>query len=324
VTTFKNGDVRWPAISADGKVIMFEHDFGIWKLDVNTKRATEIKLNIDAETQENLSEMQSFSSQADDYDLAPNSRHIVVSIHGEIFTAPVEEAISNRSPTAPRAIATLLIHRTASGSRMVSDQSGREELFVVPVDGSAPATQVTDIDALKNAYNWSPDSKEIAFTSSDDKLRKLAVATKQVTELDSSHYGVSARRSGRPTASGFAYSKQDVSRTSDVYMISAAGTDKEPHKLTFDSSNDGNPHFRPDGRKLFFQRVEARRATTAISQIYSVWLEHRSAIRTIAEEREAASDSPPAGGKRLKAHRAPRPVRKRIVRRARSRWIGMV
>ncbi|HEY0366007.1 MAG TPA: DPP IV N-terminal domain-containing protein, partial [Pyrinomonadaceae bacterium] len=51
VTTFKNGDVRWPTISADGKVIMFEHDFGIWKLDVNSKRATPITLNIDAETQ---------------------------------------------------------------------------------------------------------------------------------------------------------------------------------------------------------------------------------------------------------------------------------
>src|SRR5215217_9492282 len=76
VTTFKNGDVRWPAISADGKVIMFEHDFGIWKFDVGSKRATPIKLDIDAETQENLSEVQSFNSQADDYDLAPNSRRI--------------------------------------------------------------------------------------------------------------------------------------------------------------------------------------------------------------------------------------------------------
>src|SRR5205085_8322910 len=30
ITTFKAGDVRWPAMSADGRVIVFEHDFGIW------------------------------------------------------------------------------------------------------------------------------------------------------------------------------------------------------------------------------------------------------------------------------------------------------
>ena len=74
VTSFKTGDVRWPAISADGKVIVFEHDFGIWKLDVASRKATPIKLDIAAETQENLAEVRDFNSQADDYDLAPFGR----------------------------------------------------------------------------------------------------------------------------------------------------------------------------------------------------------------------------------------------------------
>ena len=43
VTTFKSGDVRWPAMSADGKVITFEHDFGAWKLDVATRKAAPIR-----------------------------------------------------------------------------------------------------------------------------------------------------------------------------------------------------------------------------------------------------------------------------------------
>ena len=67
---------------------MFEHDFGIWKLDVASKRATPITLNIDAETQENLSEMQSFSSQADDYDLAPNlTTHRVLDSWRDLYRA---------------------------------------------------------------------------------------------------------------------------------------------------------------------------------------------------------------------------------------------
>jgi hypothetical protein len=53
----------------------------------------------------------------------------------------------------------------------------------------APRNRLTDIDALKSGYNWSPDSKEIAFAASDNNLRKLTVATKQVTVLDTSHYG---------------------------------------------------------------------------------------------------------------------------------------
>src|SRR5262249_1733561 len=149
------------------------------------------------------------------------------------------------------------------------------ELYVIPVDGSAPAQKLTDIDALKLNYNWSPDSKEIAFSCSDDKLRKLAVATKQLMELDSSRYGNISSPQWSPDGKWIAYSKSDATRTSDVYIIASSGEEKEPHKVTFDSSNDANPLFSPDGRKLFFQRVEASGGNTPNSiQIYSVGLEH--------------------------------------------------
>ncbi|HEV7902554.1 MAG TPA: hypothetical protein VGO96_01835, partial [Pyrinomonadaceae bacterium] len=91
VTSFKTGDVRWPAISADGKTIVFEHDFGVSKLDVASKRVTPLRFDINAETEESLSEVRNFNSEVDDYDLAPNSRRVVFAVHGEIFTAPVEE-----------------------------------------------------------------------------------------------------------------------------------------------------------------------------------------------------------------------------------------
>jgi tricorn protease len=297
VTTFKAGDVRWPAISSDGRVIMFEHDFGIWKLDVNSKRATPITLNIDAETQENLSELQSFNSQADDYDLSPSSRRIVISTHGEIFTAPVEEGDLKQLTDGPARDRNVSYSPDGKWVSYVSDQSGREEIFVVPVDGSAPAQQITDIDALKSGYNWSPDSKEIAFTASDDKLRKLVVATKQVTVLDTSRYGGFSAPVWSPDGKWIAYSKQDISRTSDVYIVASSGEDKEPHKITFDSSNDGNPRFGPDGRKLYFQRVEGSVGNAPNSvQIYSVWLERQDKDPDDAEEREAEAPQPAGEG----------------------------
>ena len=296
VTSFKTGDVRWPAISSDGKVIVFEHDFGIWKLDVNSKRATPINLNIDAETQENMTELESFNSQADDYDLAPNSRHIAFSIHGEIFTAPVDEGDIKQITDGPARDQGVSYSPDGKWLGYVSDQSGREELYVVPVDGSAPAQQITDIDALKLSANWSPDSKEIAFASSDDKLRKVTVATKQVIELDSSRYGNFGTPVWSPDGKWIAYSKQDATRTSDVYLIASSGAEKEAHKVTFDASNDTNPRFAPDGRKLYFQRIEATAAGNGPPnsvQLYSVWLEHLDKDPDDPEERAEAER--PAG-----------------------------
>src|SRR4029453_905391 len=124
-------------------------------------------------------------------------------------------------------------------------------------------------------YNWSPDSRDIVFTASDDKLRKLTVATKQVAILDTSHYGGFGTPVWSPDSKWIAYSKPDISRTSDIYLIAASGEDKEAHKVSFDSNNEANPQFSPDGRKLFFQRIEATAGGPAPNsvQIYSVWLE---------------------------------------------------
>ncbi len=130
VTSFKSGDVRWPSVSADGRVIVFEHDFGIWKLDLNSKKATPITLNIAAETQENLSEVQTFNSQADDYDLAPSSRRLALSIHGEIFTAPVEEGDLKQVTDGPARDRSVGYAPDGKSLSFVSDRSGREELYV--------------------------------------------------------------------------------------------------------------------------------------------------------------------------------------------------
>jgi tricorn protease len=293
ITSFKTGDVRWPSIGADGRTIVFEHDFGIWKLDVAVKKASPIKLDIAAETQDNLTEMQPFSSQADDYDLAPSARRIVFSIHGELFTAPVEEGDIKQITESAARDRFVTFSPDGKSIAFVSDQSGREEIYVVPADGTGQPEKLTDIDALKSNYTWSPDSKEIAFTSSDDKLRKVTVANKQIAELDSSRYGSIGSPVWSPDGKWIAYSKSDASRTTDIYLVASAGSDKTPHKVTFDSNSETGPVFGADGRKLFFQRIEGTTGNAPTSvQLYSVVLEHLDRDPDDPEERAETEATP--------------------------------
>jgi tricorn protease len=329
VTAFKSGDVRWPSISSDGRVILFEHDFGIWKLDVGSKRATPIKLNIAAETQDNAVEMVAFNSQADDFDLAPSSKRFAFSIHGEVFTAPVEEGDLKQITDGSARDRNVSYSPDGKTIAFIADRSGREEIYLTSADGLGEAQKVTEIDTLKLNYNWSPDSKDIVFTASDDKLRKLNVATKQITELDSSRYGGMGTPVWSPDGKWIAYSKPDMSRTSDLYLISASGEEKEPHKVTFDSNNDMNPAFAPDGRKLFFQRVEASGGNTPNSvQIYSVVLERLERDPDDAEER-VESEAPPAGQPEAgaegaaPARRAQAAERRQPPREIKMDWVGL-
>jgi tricorn protease len=254
VTSFTSGDVRWPALSTDGKSIVFEHDFGLWKLDLASRQSRPIRLDIAAETQENLTEWRDFNSQVDDYDVAPNGKRIAFSIHGEVFTAPTDEG--DLAQVTDGAARDQNVEYSPDGKSLayVSDKSGREEIYVAPADATGEAKKVTDIDALKSSYAWSPDSKRLLFTTSDGKLYTCTAEGKEAKQLVASKYGNLSRPTWSPDGKWIAYSKPDVSRSSDVYLIPSDGG--EEHKVTFDSANEANPRFSADGKKLYFVRAE--------------------------------------------------------------------
>ena len=53
VTRHTDGSLFWPSMSSDGKVIVYEDNFGIWKLDVATGRSREIQIEINTDEKEN-------------------------------------------------------------------------------------------------------------------------------------------------------------------------------------------------------------------------------------------------------------------------------
>ncbi len=324
VTSFTSGDVRWPAMSADGKVVVFEHDFGIWKLDVASRKATPIKLDIAAETQENLTEVRDFNSQLDDYDLAPSGRRIVLSTHGEIFIAPVEEGDLRQITNSPWRDKEPKYSADGKWIAFISDRSGREEIYVAAPDGAAEPQKITDLDTLKSNFSWSPNSKELAFTGSDSKLRKYTLESKQTVELSSSGYGNISAPVWSPDGKWIAFSKADQTRNTDVYLIPSAGG--EERKVTFDSYSEVNPRFSPDGRRLYFVRNEGGGfgggggGNQASAQIYYAVLEREDRDPNDPETRPEQSDAADQEGG---ARRTGPPQRNQPPREVNIDWAGL-
>ena len=297
VTDFKDGDVRFPSLSADGKTIVFERDFGISKLDLATKTVTPLHFDIAAETQESLTEFRDFNSTVDDFDVAPNGRRISFAVHGRVFTAPTDENGELRQITdGPVRDQNIVYSPDGKLIAFISDKNGREEIYTVPADGVGEPKKITDVDALKSSYHWSPDSKSIAFTTSDGKLCTITAEGKDFKELVFSKYGDISRPAWSPDGKWLAFSKPDVSRSSDVYLIPAVGGDQV--KVTFDSLSERSPQFSADSKKLYFIRAEADAGGEgggggfgrASSQIFCIPLEK---LDKDPDEAEAASAPDP-------------------------------
>ena len=44
LSNFTDGRVLWPSISYDGREVVFEHNFAIWKLDTESGKAAEVAI----------------------------------------------------------------------------------------------------------------------------------------------------------------------------------------------------------------------------------------------------------------------------------------
>ena len=303
VTKFTAGDVRFPGIDAAGKSIVFEHDFGVWRLDLASQEVKPIPIQIAAETQETLAEYRDFNGTADDYDAAPSGKRIVVAVHGDLFTVPTDDGELRQLTDGPARDGSPEFSPDGKLIAFLSGQGAREEMYVIAADGVGEAKKITDVDALKQSYTWSPDSKTIAFTTSEGKLCTVAADGTGYKELVASKYGNVSRPAWSPDGKMLAYSRNDVTRSSDVYILSATGG--EERKISFESANEMNPRFSADGTKVYFVRMEGDMGDANArpsSQIFCVPLEKLTKDPEEVVEATAptppAADGAPEGGRR--------------------------
>jgi tricorn protease len=257
VTRHTDGSLFWPSMSSDGKVIVYEGDFGIWKLDVASGKTNEIKLDITSDEKENEVELETITNEVDGFDLSPSGRRAVVSARGQIFTIATERGDITR--VAPDRMASR--NQTPKWSddgkllAFVSDRSGRDEVWISDPEGKAPK-KITDLDNEKGALVWTPDSTALLYTAADRKLYSYAVADGKTSVVASSDVGRIGSVAVSPDSKWIAFSKQDRTLRSHVYVIPIGGGEERhvsDDRLLYSESN---AVWTADGRYLVFTSAE--------------------------------------------------------------------
>ncbi len=200
VTNFTAGRVLWPSISYDGRLIVFEHDFRIWKLDTGSGRASEVGITRRGAPTGPAVEHLRLTEQIQDFVLSPDGKKVAYVMRGEVFAASAADGGDGQRLTfTPSDESQLNWSPDSRRLAYVSDRDGTPHLFSYDLGANAETRLTSDARADASPRH-SPDGKLLAFERAKRELRVMNLETKQDRIVATGHFDQPPLVSDRPFA----------------------------------------------------------------------------------------------------------------------------
>ncbi|HKC87205.1 MAG TPA: DPP IV N-terminal domain-containing protein [Blastocatellia bacterium] len=263
ITKFKDGRVLWPNISYDGKLIVFERNFKIWKLDTGGGNASEVPITRRGAPAGPAVERVNVSSQLSELALSPDGKKVAFIAHGEVFAASAKDGGDAARVTRTHAAESQVVW--APDSKRIAYVSDREGAFNIYSYDFATSAEAPLTRGVGNNYtpSFSPDGKTLAFIRDGRELRAVDLETKQERLLATAYLERRPFASNRsftwsPDGKWIAYLAVGERAFTNVSVVSAAGGESRQASFLANAFS-GSVSWSPDGKYVLFntnQRTE--------------------------------------------------------------------
>ncbi len=292
VTTNKLWDVRWPSSDNEGRIV-YELNGELQVLDTKSRKSTPISIMVPDDGLARRPSRVSAANNIESYSLSPKGERTLFTARGDIFTAPIEKG-PTRNLTHSSGAHDKWPNWSPDGSQIafISDQSGEEEVYLVPQDGSKPAEQITHGgNAMRYAPEWAPDGKRLAFGDKDGKLYVLTLTDRKLVEIADTPRGQIRDYVWSPRGNYIAFSMAQNSNGFASIYIWGPGNG-QPRRVTDDMFNAYSPAWDPQGNYLYF--LSDREFAPQISQLEFNYATNRTAyIYAMALRKDVKHPFPP-------------------------------
>ena len=224
VTKHADGSLFWPSMSSDGKTIVYEVNFSIWKLDVASGRANEIKIDLGTDDKDNELEFVTVNDEVDAFDISPSGRRAAISARGQVLTIATDRGDITRVNPDRMASRSQSPKWSPDGKYIafVSDRSGQDEVWISDPEGRSPK-KITVLDNEKNPPIWSPDSKSLLYVAGGKKLYNYTVDDGKTAVVSSNDIGRIGSVAVSPDSKWITVAKQDRTLRSHIYIAPISG-----------------------------------------------------------------------------------------------------
>jgi tricorn protease len=163
LTSFQDGRLLFPRISADGGTVVFERDFGVWRMRLPEGQPARVSITLRGAPEVAGVDHLSLSTGLGDLALSPDGKKVAFVAHGEVFATSAKDGGPAERVTHSVAPETDL--SWAPDSRRlayVSLRSGTPKLWMYDFV-SRKETELTTGDGQDVTPRFSPDGTKIAY-----------------------------------------------------------------------------------------------------------------------------------------------------------------
>ncbi|MGI4020707.1 MAG: S41 family peptidase [Janthinobacterium lividum] len=260
LTSFTNGRVLWPTMANNGKTLVFERDFKIWKYELASGKASAINIVRRGAPASLGTEHQRLTSQFRSLVLSPDGKKVAFIAHGDVFVAAAKEGGDALRVTQNSGNESQVQWAPNSNSLVyVSDRNEAANLYQYNFI-TAKEARLTNGGEDDGAPIFSPNGKLISFIRNGKELRVLDLVSRQEKVIAKGYLGRPPFASTgsvcwSPDGKWLAYAAYGAKTFRNINVVSAAGGESKPISFLANTFG-GSVNWSPDGKYILFSSTQ--------------------------------------------------------------------
>ncbi len=257
ITDFVAGRVLWPSITADGRTVAFERDFGIWTADLGSGRVAPVPVRLRGAVRRPAVEHHRLTSDFGGLALSPDGEKLAFIARGEVFAVGAEDGGMARRIT--HTVAPESEPVWGPGSRRLAYTSRRTGTTRVMLYdfGTGEERPVAEVGADHASPVFSPDGGELAFVRDGSELVVVELESGRERLLATGRLWRPPFTADRPLAWSpdghwLAYFATDGRMFTNVHVVPSDGGAPARAVSRLANSFAGSLAWSPDGKALYF------------------------------------------------------------------------